>query len=749
MGNLWRQFRLWTAASVISGYVALALTDRFGLLLAVVGLVTTGVGFAIDRFTARRRWYRWVWDGLAICYIAFMAVDLTVLLDLVTGMVHLLVFVQCAKCLNSKGRRDYAQIYLLSFFQLLSSAALDTGIGFAIGLVVFGVTMLRALVLFDIVCAMNLLGESGPVFRCGPNVARPRGWNRRLAAVLNTFALSIMVGAVLLFCMIPRVRGGFLRRTQPAQLNMVGFSSELDLNTYGVIHNNLAVVMRVSFPDYPQGYTRGPLLWKGLSLDVYEGSRWRQIRSIGRRSYRMGVEIHDPDHSGVLTAQRVSRADLVEQEITLETSRLPLLFGLANVRMVAGPLDTVLWNYEDDSWQLTSLPAVGQLKYRAYSDVDRPSPRELRTAPTVYDDPITRAIYIDNATRWIDEGETPPRVVELALKVTAGAQTPYDKAVAVQNYLQDNYIYLLNVERASDQTPLEDFLFRTKAGHCQHLATAMAVMLRATGVPARIATGYRGGTWLESDGVYIVRENNAHVWVEVFFPGYGWVEFDPSPPNPAGYRAPGLMSRVIAALQPYQWRLQMAWARHVVGYSTQTQQGLAAGLSAGVSKWRSALEPLVEWLGLDETRLRGRWRTLAYSYMLAWLCGTILVVLLAVYFVTGRRRVLRHVALTPRTARQVAAEQRRAMFIYGKMLRLLEYRRLVKPSSATPAEFSRTVADRWPDGGPLVTTLTGIYYTLRYARPGDSRPLLADAARILKELHRLVQPNWLTRRFVL
>jgi hypothetical protein len=80
------------------------------------------------------------------------------------------------------------------------------------------------------------------------------------------------------------------------------------------------------------------------------------------------------------------------------------------------------------------------------------------------------------------------------------------------------------------------------------------------------------------------------------------------------------------------------------------------------------------------------------------------------------------------------------------MLRVLEYRRLVKPRSWTPGEFSRDVALRWPDGAPFVKTLTEIYYTLRYARPSDTRSLIANAQRELKELHRRAQPNWLTRR---
>ena len=277
------------------------------------------------------------------------------------------------------------------------------------------------------------------------------------------------------------------------------------------------------------------------------------------------------------------------------------------------------------------------------------------------------------------------------------------------------------------------------------MATAMAIMLRATGVPARIATGYRGGTWIESDKVYIVLENDAHVWVEVFFPEYGWVEFDPSPAQ-AEFRGRSWMDSVVARLLPYRWRIEMAWARHVVGYDRKAQAGLAVGIGAGAKKWRSVLSFLVDKLRVGETRLRGGWRYVAQSYVPAWMLAVVLALLLVSYFVGRRREIMRHAAIAPRTVRHVATEQRRAMMIYGKMLRVLEYRRLVKPQSLTPGEFSRAVAARWPDGAPFVEPLTEIYYTLRYARPSDSQPLIADAQRMLKELHRRVQPNWLTRR---
>jgi len=729
----------------MSGYVALALTREFGPILLIIALLTTLAGFAVDRFAEDRRWYRWLWNVLALCYMFFLVVDLAVLSELVIGMVHLLVFVQIVKCFNSKGRADYVQIYLLSFFQLLASAALDIGPSFAVALALFLLTMMRSLILFNMVCTAYLLDETGYVPRASWDFSQPRRWGWRLATVTGVFTALILLGTTALFYAIPRVRVGFLQREGSSERTL-GFDEEVDLRTYGTIYDSNAVALRVLFPDYPEGYTRGPLFWKGFSLDIYTDSRWSQLKTRGHRSQQIRQELDGSERTGILSIPRSATDDLVRQEITVESLRGPTLFGLPNINKIAGPFDSAMWDSIDGSWQLRSVPRrASQLQYSAYSQVDRPSPEQLRADSDIYEGRLERVIYIDNASRWIEGNTISASVAALARRITADAPTPYDKAVAISNYLRSNYTYLLNVKRVSKAAPLEDFLFYTKAGHCQHMATAMAIMLRATGVPARIATGYRGGTWLKSDKVYIVQENNAHVWVEVFFPGYGWVEFDPSPGQPEVRRS-GWFERVIAYTMSYKWQLDIAWARHIVGYDRETQTGLAIGIGDGANKWRHVLSLLVDKLKIGETRLRGRWRSLAQSYVPAWVFTVLLALLLVSYFASRRREILRHATVTPHTVRHVATEQRRAMMIYGKMLRALEYRNIVKPQSWTPGEFSRAVAARWPDGAPFVKTLTESYYKLRYARPSDSRQLLDDAQRALKELRRCVQPNWLTRR---
>jgi hypothetical protein len=130
------------------------------------------------------------------------------------------------------------------------------------------------------------------------------------------------------------------------------------------------------------------------------------------------------------------------------------------------------------------------------------------------------------------------RAYRLALELTAGERTVYDAVKAVENHLQRDYRYS---ERArSHDVPLEAFLFQDKVGYCQQFSGAMALMLRMSGIPARVAAGFSPGSFNSDTGEYRVRDLDAHSWVEVYFNGIGWVPFDPTPTTaPAGSQSSG------------------------------------------------------------------------------------------------------------------------------------------------------------------------------------------------------------------
>jgi len=151
------------------------------------------------------------------------------------------------------------------------------------------------------------------------------------------------------------------------------------------------------------------------------------------------------------------------------------------------------------------------------------SQTELRSAGNGYPAAI-RAAYLQLPA------ELPARVAGLAAQIASGAPDPYDQALKLQDYLRRTYAYRLDVPPPpAGRDAVDYFLYEAPGGYCSYYASAMAVMLRTLGVPARVATGYAMGEYDTTRGAYRVSGADAHAWVEVYFPAFGWVEFEPTP----------------------------------------------------------------------------------------------------------------------------------------------------------------------------------------------------------------------------
>jgi transglutaminase-like putative cysteine protease len=140
-------------------------------------------------------------------------------------------------------------------------------------------------------------------------------------------------------------------------------------------------------------------------------------------------------------------------------------------------------------------------------------------------------------TRYLALPPLPERVTALARDITATAPSLYDRAEAIERYLRTNYTYTLDVPAPPPgRDPVDYFLFDLGEGYCDYYASAMVVLARASGIPARLVVGYVGGTYDPVQALYTVREANAHSWVEVYFPQVGWVEFEPTASQPGFQR---------------------------------------------------------------------------------------------------------------------------------------------------------------------------------------------------------------------
>jgi len=201
----------------------------------------------------------------------------------------------------------------------------------------------------------------------------------------------------------------------------------------------------------------------------------------------------------------------------------------AEVDFAQNPNDTV------DVASFHAMPPVGAGEaYLARSSIADMTISQLRDAGSDYPAWIT--------DRYLTLPDTiTPRTRELAEQIAAGQETPYDVVAAVTRYLRNNIRYseIITATRPADQDSLDWFLFDLQVGFCNYYASSEVILLRSLGIPARLAVGFSEGEHLRGTNTTVVYERNAHAWPEVYFPGFGWVEFEPTVSQDPLYRPLG------------------------------------------------------------------------------------------------------------------------------------------------------------------------------------------------------------------
>ncbi|MFQ6101480.1 MAG: transglutaminase domain-containing protein [Anaerolineae bacterium] len=439
------------------------------------------------------------------------------------------------------------------------------------------------------------------------------------------------------------------------------------------------VVMVVSTGDLPPGTPEAALsqlpryYWRGLTYDIYVQSGWL-TGGTETVEYRAG----EPVITETSTAQRT-----VRQEVQV-VGDLGNLLHIAGTLVAADQDYRVAWRSPGDAFAATTEATT----YRADSLVPIVSEEQLRSAGSDY------PVWVRD--RYLALPDTvPARVLSLARDLTATEPTPYDRARAIETYLRA-FPYTLDVSvPPHDRDVVDYFLFDLRRGYCDYYATAMVVLARAAGLPARLVVGYASGTYDVANARYVVTEADAHAWVEVYFPGYEWVEFEPTGGLPPIERP--------AEIASFEW-----------------------------PEPEGALEPAVAW-----------WDVSGWPWRLGVPGGLVLLVLTAVVWsaVDGWR--LRR--LKPAAA---------VVTLYGRLQR--HGRRLAAPTRAgdTPYEFATSltkwVADlarekRW-GGGALtpaaqeVRRLTDLYVRVSYS---PHLPDAADKAWAMQTWQRLRWRLWL------
>ena len=304
-----------------------------------------------------------------------------------------------------------------------------------------------------------------------------------------------------------------------------GFTDELDLRVRGDLNDSLVMRVRSS----------SAAMWKGILFDEYNGVSWKAEED----DDAVTLEGSPPYHYPIEFRSLGPRAT-VSQTFYIEAEQPSVLFA-------AGQPD-MIW-YEG----AVNLDALGGLRlpatltegvvYSVVSSRGAARPGELRSIPP---EPLP-----EHLQRYLQLPDSvTPRTRALAQEITEGATNTYDKVKAIEAWLAQNYRYQLESPVPPEgQDAVDHFLFDTDVGFCEQFASATAVMLRSLGIPTRFVAGYLPGRRNPFTGYYEVRNSDAHTWVEVWFPGYGWYEFDPTfdiPPAEEDIAAAIPLATVIA-----------------------------------------------------------------------------------------------------------------------------------------------------------------------------------------------------------
>ncbi|HEX2690355.1 MAG TPA: transglutaminaseTgpA domain-containing protein, partial [Kofleriaceae bacterium] len=509
---------------------------------------------------------------------------------------------------------------------------------------------------------------------------------------LGTGALSfgVFVSAALVFLALPRVGIGFFVKGRGG-LTLVGFSDGVKLGGHGVVKNDSTVVMRVEIASHYGSREAPGIHWRGVAFDRYEQGQWSRT-STAPRTLQTLEESPARDRRFLLwdgpaePSGEIDRLEtqLVKQGVWLDPLDSDALFGASRPRIVeyAHTLrQRKLVVEHNDEIRLDHGVTV---HYTVWSQLGAPPPEALRAAsgnlPEGYEAYLQLPKEITRRTR------------DLARRITAGLSTEYDKAEAIKAWLVNNLSYTLVLAEPGAQEPVDFFLFDRKKGHCEYFASAFAILARAVAIPTRQVNGFLGGEWNEYQGYVAVRAGDAHSWDEVYFPGAGWVTFDPTPPgniDELGRGGTGWTAR----LGRYLDTLRFQWNKWVIEYDLASQLALFKRVGGALESAATAVK---------RGALGARNAARDHGPVLV-----AMVALLALGFALRRRR--RRGVRVP-VSRPRPRERSPIAQIYDEVARMLARSGVPREAAVTPRELALRMAARGDPAAPQVGELTELYY---------------------------------------
>ena len=640
---------------------------------------------------------RWL-TTLTLVYIAFYLADYFLISrSFLTATVHLVLFVMVVRLFSAYRNRDRYFLAVIAFLMVLAAAVLTVDSIFLLSFAAFMLTAVVTVMLMEMAHASH---KATVRSRESSDKLAYRHMAFSLAGAGPVLAVLILLGAGVIFFILPRISGGYLSSYSRGHELSTGFSDRVELGRIGQIQQSNSVVMHIQIDDDKQGAF--DLKWRGITLNLFDGKTWSNshAKSILPRNADGSFPLWEPED---VMPGRLVRP--IHYHVLMEPMGSSVFFLAATPRRLQGNYRMV--SVDGGGAVFDMDPERPVSSYEASSALVTPRPAELREAGTQY----PAEVLLDNL-------QLPPldgRIPRLAEKITAGAGNNFDRAAAIEFYLRNNFAYTLQLPLVMPHDPLANFLFERKRGHCEFFASSMAVMMRSLRIPTRVVNGFRTAEFNDITSQYVVRASGAHAWVEVYFPGYGWIDFDPTPAGPSALHSGwGRIALYFDAMASF-------WREWVVNYDASHQELVGHGV---VSNGRRMLDEMRNWG-------RARYQAMLYAARQAqhtvskapvpWTAGGVLVTLVLALG-ANLRRLLRMLERRRFATHPEKAPRAAATIWYEKMIRLMGRKGWRKRPFQTPTEFVRSIDD--PFLREPVEEFTRRYERARF---GDSAE---DASRL-------------------
>lgn len=495
---------------------------------------------------------RWLVLGIALVAMLGVWVEYRTLFGRQPGILLLMLFAGL-KLLETRSHRDAAAAAFLGYFLIVTNflytQSIPTAAAMCVGL--FAITA-------------TLVGFSAPQ-------RAPRA-NLRTAGLLLAHAAP---AALALFLLFPRVSGPLWGLPQDAYAGMTGLSETMSPGTLSSLAQSDAIAFRAEFEGEPPPqrlrYWRGPLMWD------FDGRTW----TIGASYLAKFVP-----PSGGRARHRYA--------VVLEPHNRHWLFALETAASLPERASMSF-----DGQVVAGSRVRSRLRYEMTS-VIAPDP-----VPSEERDTLRRALRLPPGFN--------PRAMALAAQWRAASRSDEEVLEHAIGFLRDGrYTYTLEPPLLGRHS-VDEFLFETRAGFCEHYASAFAFLMRSAGIPARIVTGYQGGELNSIDRIITVRQSDAHAWTEVFLGGRGWVRIDPTAASvprrvesglslavPEGELLPLMRPRLewLRGMRDRWDAMAHKWNVWVLGYNPERQRDLLASVGMRDADWRTLTAALFTVLGV-------------------------------------------------------------------------------------------------------------------------------------------------------